>query len=61
MEPQGSQAKMDVEIRKKREKLEAYAQDRSKGGFGTFCNDFGSVLGGVRTEKCSKLDVKLSN
>ena len=51
-------AKMEVEIRKKREKLEAYGQDRSKGGFGTFCHGFGSVLGGFRTENCAKLDLK---
>ena len=60
MEPQRSLrgAKMEVEIWKKQEKLEAYAEDRSKGGLGTFCHCFESVLGGFRTDNCAKLDLK---
>ena len=48
---------MKIETPKQLRILQAYAQDRSKGGFDTFCHGFGNVLGGFRTEKCLKWDV----
>ena len=56
MEPKWSHrgAKLEVEIRKKREKLEVYAQDRSKGGLGTFAMLLGR-FGMVSNRKFCKI------
>ena len=42
---------------KKQGKLEAYARDRSKGGFGEFWHGYGSVLGRLGTENYAKLEM----